>query len=231
MQSWKRIVVPLVALLTLQGAFFAEAKSKAPLEGTYTIIHAIPSGFGADIVDVYANNVLLVDNATPGSIRTVSIPKGFLEVDFYANGIIPSETSTPLLSSERMYLGSGADFSYVAHLTADEKPKLTTFRNMVTAAGSKRSWMTFRHIAAAPSTQFRIDNRLSFLPIGNGDQRKRSYLIKTYAVSATLPDSTTVVVAPVSFALSRDTNTVVYLWGAKSKGNLAFLKQETRTKR
>lgn len=221
----------MVSLLA-QSGYLAQAKSKPKDErkdelGTYSIIHAIPSGFGADIVDIYANGALVIDNATPGSIRNFTVVKGRVNVKIYANGVVPSETATPLLASNEISIGKQSDFSFVAHLTSDEKPKLSVFKNMVTSAGKKRSWLTLRHIAAAPVVQFRVNGDRTFIPVENGMERKKSYLTKIYSVSATVPESTTVLVGPTPVTLARETNTVVYLWGAKSKGNLSFIKQET----
>lgn len=222
----------ILALIT-QGGYFAQAKPKEKNDGTatYSVIHAIPSGFGADIVDVYANNTLVIDNATPGASKTFKVTKGNVGIKIYANGVTPSDTATPLLTTDPIYLGTGSDFSFVAHLTADEKAKLSIFKNMVTEAGKKRSWLTFRHVAAAPAVQFRVNGDRTFIPISNSMERKKSYITKLYSVSATLADSTTVLVAPVPVTLQSETNTVIYLWGAKSKGNLTFLKQEGTTKR
>lgn len=233
MKSWKKVTPFVILTLVTQGGYLAEAKPKPQVDGTatYSVIHAIPAGFGADVVDVYANNSLIIDNATPGAVKSFKVAKGNVKVKIYANGVTPSDTATPLLSTDDIYLGSGTDFSFVAHLTAEEKAKLSFFKNMVTDAGKKRSWLTFRHVAAAPAVQFRVNGDRTFIPISNSMERKKSYITKMYSVSATLIDSTTVLVGPVPLTLQGDTNTVLYLWGAKSKGNLTFLKQEGPTKR
>ena len=228
MKVLKKITFVVMITLALSGAQIAQAKPKAKANvlASYSIVHAIPSGFGADVVDVYANDKLIVDNATPGSIKTLSIPRGSIFVSIYANGVVPSPTTTPLLKSTPIYLSYGNDISFVAHLTADEKPKLSLFKNTVTEAGSKRSWLTIRNVGAVPALQIRANGLPVFVPLSNGMERKRSYVFGSYSVDALYSETNTVAINPISLNLQKSTNVVLYIWGAKSKSNLAFLKEE-----
>ena len=45
-------------------------------DATVSVLHAIPAGRGVGTVDVYAGRTLLVDNLTPGKLRTVKVPGG-----------------------------------------------------------------------------------------------------------------------------------------------------------
>ena len=228
MRFIRKIAILAMTTIAITGIQAAQARpnAKANELASYSVIHAIPLSFGADVVDVYANNVLVVDNATPGSIKSLTLPRGNLTVSFYANGVVPSPTTTPLLISSPTYLSSGANFSYVAHLTSDEKPKLSQFKNMVTEAGSKRSWLTIRHVAAAPALQFRTNGNPVFIPLTNSIERKRTLTFGNYSVDALYDDSSTVAINPYSLSLQKGSNAVLYVWGAKSKGNLAVLKQD-----
>jgi hypothetical protein len=93
-----RRITYLVALLTLiASAEFASAKpnpkKQVPTEPfTYSVIHAIPSGFGADVVDVYLDSTLVLDNATPGSVKTLMTTKANVTIRVFANGVVPSPT-------------------------------------------------------------------------------------------------------------------------------------------
>ena len=224
----RKLVLVVVTSLALSGIQVAQARPKAKANdlANYSIVHAIPVGFGADIVDVYANSSLVVDNATPGSIKSLTIPRGSLTISFYANGVIPGPTTTPILSAAPVYLANGNNISFVAHLTADEKPKLSLFKNMLTEAGSKRSWLEIRHAAAAPALQIRLNGDPKFVPLLNGMERKRSLNFGNYSVDALYTDTSTVAINPIAINLQKSTNVVLYIWGAKTKGNLAFLKQE-----
>lgn len=221
--TYLAILLTLIASVEISGAR-AKGKPRSDFNTTYTIIHAIPSGFGADIVDVYANDKLIIDNATPGSIKSFTIPRELVQIEFYKNGETPTATSVPLLSSHPLYLSYGLNLSYVAHLTEDGKPILNLYKDTYTEAGNKRSWLTIRHVAATGEAQFRINQIPTFIPFDNPYQRKRSLPFGTYSIDAVTPDSTTVIAGPTALTMARGTNVVLYLWGTKS--NLNFLKQE-----
>lgn len=222
------IAILIGTLMLLQGFTSATAreKPKPNLNASYSFTHAIPAGFGADIVDVYVNGALFFDNATPGASKGVSTPRGAIQLSVYANGVVPGPTTSPVLTAAPLYLGSSSNISFVAHLTATEKPQLQIFRNMTTEAGSKRSWLTVRHVAAAPAVQLKINNVSSFVPIANSLERKRSFALGTYSVAAEYTETTTVTLGPTSINLVKGSNTILYIWGAKSKSNLAFLRQD-----
>ena len=228
MRFTRKIALLAITTITISGIQAAQARPKAKANElvSYSVIHAIPLSYGADVVDVYANNILVVDNATPGSIKNLTISRGNATISFYANGIVPGPTTTPLLSSTPTYLSNGGNFSFVAHLSADEKPKLSQFKNMVTEAGSKRSWLTIRHVAAATALQFRTNGNPVFVPLANSMERKRSLAFGSYTIDALYSDTSTVAINPYSLSLQKGTNVVLYVWGAKSKGNLAVLKQD-----
>ena len=57
-----RVVVLLAVALLLQGfqSTYAKSKAKANETVSYSFTHAIPAGYGADVVDVYAMALFLV---------------------------------------------------------------------------------------------------------------------------------------------------------------------------
>lgn len=228
----KLFVVFLIASLTL-GARAAEARPKAKASDltNYTVIHAIPAGYGADVVDVYANGILIIDNAVPGAVKSFAVPRGNLKVQIYANGVVPGATTVPLLSSQNLYLTNGNSISFVAHLGADEKPRFSEFKNMVTEAGSKRSWISVRNVAAAPALQVRVNGYPTFVPLLNSMERKKSFAFGSYSVDAIYSDGGAVAFVPTSVKLEKGKNVVLYVWGAKSKGNIAVLKEEVLTRK
>ncbi len=65
-------VVMLAALMPPSPA--AATTPMAPGEdATVSVLHAIPAGLGADVVDVYAGRALLIDDLTPGTLKTVKL--------------------------------------------------------------------------------------------------------------------------------------------------------------
>ena len=231
-----RKVAYLAILVTLiAGVEFASAKPKQkrvapPLESTYSIVHAIPLGFGADVVDIYSDSTLIIDNAIPGSIKTFTTTHSTITIRIFPNGVVPSATTVPLLSTSALPLSRGTTLSFVAHLNESEEPRLSTYKDVITQAGVKRSWMTVRHVAGAPMVQFRLNGTPVFLPLTNTLQRKRSLPFGLYTLGVTYPETPTTNIAATPFEMKSKSNEVIYFWGAKSKGNLGFLRQEISTR-
>lgn len=168
-----RKVAYLAILVTLiAGVEFASAKPKQKrvvpaVQNTFSVVHAIPLGYGADVVDIYSDSTLIIDNATPGSIKTFTTTHSNITIRIYSNGVVPSATTLPLLSTSALPLSFGTTLSFVAHLNEAEEPRFSTFKDVVTRAGVKRSWMTVRHVAGAPALQFKLNGTSVFLPLAN----------------------------------------------------------------
>jgi hypothetical protein len=125
-----------------------------------------------------------------------------------------------------MYLPKSANVSFVAHLNASNKPALSLFKNMNTEPGSKRSWLTVRHVAAAPTVDVRANSKLLFRSLSNTEERKISLPFGTYPVDVVLAGTTTVAIPSTNLVIKDNINYVVYAWGSANKSNLQFLVQE-----
>ena len=219
------------AILALSLGWIGVANAKTDEKATMTIFHAIPLGFGADNVDIYANKVLRINGAAPGAIQTFTVDRGTEEIDFYAHGVVPSPTTKPILSYKKVFLSHNYDVTFVAHLDKDSKPTISYFKNMTTQAGSKRSWLTVRHLAAAPEVDVRENATVLFKNLANGNERKKSFAINTYSLDAVLAGTTTVAVPASSVTLKKNVNTILYIWGSAAKGNIQVKAQEIETKK
>lgn len=58
----------------------------ASVAATVSVLHAIPGGLGADVVDVYAGRTLLVEDLTPGTLTTVQVRAGTYRIDVVRAG-------------------------------------------------------------------------------------------------------------------------------------------------
>lgn len=223
------ITLALSLLLSQFGGLaFAEAKPKKKVDdrAVFTFIHAIPATFGADKVDVYSNGQLIFDNATPGSSKSFTVTPGEQQISVYPDGITPSSETATVLSYRSMYLPKYSNVSYVAHLSASNKPTLSLFKNMNTEPGAKRSWLTVRHVAGAPTVDVRANAKLLFRALSNTDERKTSLRFGTYPVDVVLAGTSTVAIPSANLVIKDNVNYVVYAWGSVSKANLQFLIQE-----
>ena len=227
----RKLAISMVFALTLGVAgTSAEAapknKSKEDDLATFTFIHAIPVTFGADKVDVYSNGQLIFDNATPGTSKSFSVNAGVQQIAVYADGVLPSSETASVLSYRPIYLPKHSNVSFVAHLTSANKPQLSLFKNMNTEPGSKRSWLTVRHVAGAPNVDVRADSKLLFRSLANGDERKISLRFGTYSVDVVLAGTSTVAIPATNLVIKDNIGYIVYAWGSASKGNLQYLVQQ-----
>ena len=219
------------AVLALSLGWIGVANAKTDEKATMTLFHAIPLGFGADSVDIYANKVMRINGAAPGAIQTFTVDRGTEEIDIYTHGVVPSPTTKPILSYPKVFLSHNYDVTFVAHLDKDSKPTISYFKNMTTGAGSKRSWLTVRHVAAAPEVDIRQNTSDLYKNLANGNERKKSLTLNTYSVDAVLAGTTTVAVPATSVTIKKDVNTILYIWGSAAKGNIQVKVQEVDTKK
>ncbi len=221
----------LSVLLSSNGALATpKPKTKGNDLAIMTVIHAIPISFGADKVDIYSNGNLVIDNAIPGGVKSFTLEPGIQQVSIYPDGIVPTSQTVPLLSYRPIYLARNTNVTYVAHLNNLEKPVLNLFKNMNTEPGKKRSWITVRHVAGAPTVDVRASSKVLFRSLANGSERKLSLTFGTYPVDVVLAGTSTVAIPGANVMIKDDVNTVVYAWGSATKGNLQFLIQEVTTK-
>lgn len=215
-------------LVPLSQPSFADSKKKAKSDdnAVFTLIHAIPATFGADKVDIYSNGKLILDNATPGSSKSFSVAPGSQQISIFPDGVTPTTETATILSYRSMYLPKHSNVSFVAHLSAENKPMMSLFKNMNTEPGSKRSWLTVRHVAGAPTVDVRANSKLLFRSLSNTEERKISLRFGTYPVDVVLAGTSTVAIPSANLMIKDNINYIVYAWGSASKSNLQFLVQE-----
>lgn len=209
------------ALLVPAGLFAAPAMAA---DATVSVLHAIPEGSGADVVDVYAGDSLLIDNFTPGSLETVTVPAGSYDLGVYADGATPAD-SDAVLSAMGVEVPAGANATVTANLDAEGNPALNVFVNDTgeLAAGDTR--LTVRHIAAAPAVDVRADGSAVVEGLVNPDEAVLDIPAGTYSADVVLAGTDTVVLGPADLDLMEGSNTIVYAWGSAEAGNLALATQ------
>ena len=233
----RRVGIALVfALLTVSGSgpLYADSKpkkKKVEQTTTFTVIHAIPATFGADKVDVYSNNKLVIDNAVPGASKSFTVDPGSQQIAIYADGVLPTSETASVLSYRPIYLPKYSNVTFIAHLDASNKPVLSLFKNMNTEPGGKRSWLTVRHVAGAPAVDVRANSKVLFRSLTNGGERKVSLRFGTYPVDVVLAGTSTVAIPSANVMIIDNISTIVYAWGAASKANLQYFVQELTPKK
>jgi hypothetical protein len=208
------IALPLV--IAAPPAFAADA--------TVSVLHAIPEGSGADVVDVYAGDAMLIDNFTPGSLETLTVPAGTYDLAVFADGETPAG-GTAVLEAAGVEVPAGANATVTANLSADGKPALNVFVNDTSEVAAGEGRLTVRHIAAAPAVDVRADGNVIIENLVNPDEAVLSVPAATYAADVVLAGTDTVAIGPADVDVAEGANTIVYAWGSAEAGNLALATQ------
>jgi len=207
----KTLAAGSAAALATSGLLFAAAPASAA-DATVSVLHAIPAGSGADVVDVYANGNLLIDNFTPGTLKTVTVPAGTYLLQVSADGQ-PASAAILTLNQE---VPAGANATVAAYLTADAKPAIKTFINSTKMSPSGQGNLTVRHIAAAPVVDILANGAKvdALSPLANGEEKMADLPAATYSAAVAATGTTTPVApTPADVPVKAGTTTIVYAWG------------------
>lgn len=215
-------VVTAAALVLPLGV--AAAPAFAADDAVVSVLHAIPEGSGADLVDVYAGDALLIDNFTPGSLETVTVPAGTYDLAVFADGQTP-EGDTAVLEALGVEVPAGANATVTANLDAEGAPALNVYVNDISEIAAGEARLTVRHIAAAPAVDVRADGAAIVEGLVNPDEAIVDVPAATYSADVVLAGTDTVVLGPADLALEEGSNTIVYAWGSAEAGNLALATQ------
>ena len=211
------LVLPLgVAGLAATPAYAADA--------TVSVLHAIPEGSGADVVDVYAGDAMLIDNFTPGTLETLTVPAGTYDLAVFADGESP-DGGTAVLEAAGVEVPAGANATVTANLDADGAPALNVYVNDISEVAAGEARLTVRHIAAAPAVDVRADGSVIIENLVNPDEAIVAVPAGTYSADVVLAGTDTVALGPADLTLDEGTNTIVYAWGSAEAGNLALATQ------
>ncbi len=218
----RRSAILAGALLVPAGLFAAPAMASE--DATVSVLHAIPAGSGADVVDIYAGDALLIDDFTPGSLETLTVPAGTYDLGVYADGATPAD-SDAVLSAMGVEVPAGANATVTANLDADGNPALNVYVNDISEVAAGDARLTVRHIAAAPAVDVRADGTPLINDLVNPDEAIADVPAGTYTADVVLAGTDTVVLGPADLDLAEGTNTIVYAWGSAEAGNLALATQ------
>jgi len=221
-------VAAAALVLPLGVAGFAAAPAMADdhgdMDATVSVLHAIPEGSGADVVDVYAGDAMLIDNFTPGTLETLTVPEGTYDLAVFADGESP-DGGTAVLEAAGVEVPGGANATVTANLDADGNPALNVYVNDISEVAAGESRLTVRHIAAAPAVDVRADGAVIIENLVNPDEAIVAVPAGTYSADVVLAGTDTVALGPADLDLAEGTNTIVYAWGSAEAGNLALATQ------
>lgn len=216
-------VIAAAATLPL-GFALAITPASAAEEATVSVLHGIPEGAGADVVDVYANGNLLIDDFTPGTLETMMVPAGTYDLAVYADGTTPDDAD-PVLSADGVEVPAGINATVTANLDAEGAPALNVFVNDIAAIAAGDARLTVRHVAAAPAVDVLADGAVVFANLTNPNQDLATVPAGDYEAAVNLAGTDTTAIGPAPVSLAEGANTIVYAWGSAEEGNLALATQ------
>ena len=206
---------------------FALAATPAMADGheaTISVLHGIPAGAGADVVDVYANGNLLIDDFTPGTLETMMVPEGTYDLAVYADGTTPDDAD-PVLAADGVEVPGGINATVTANLDAEGAPALNVFINDIEPIAAGEARLTVRHVAAAPAVDVLADGAVLFADLTNPNQDLATVPAGDYEAAVNLAGTDTTAIGPAPVSLAEGANTIVYAWGSAEEGNLALATQ------
>ena len=159
----------ILAALMLHSPSTASTPMARGEDATVSVLHAIPAGLGADVVDVYAGRDLIIDDMTPGTLETVKLPGGTYAFTVLQDGRT-LDGGAPLLRAAQTKVPSGANVTITANLDAAGRPALNGFTNDTNTVGRGMGRLTVRHIAFAAALDIRSAGRVLFTGLRNPRQ-------------------------------------------------------------
>ncbi|MDY7540824.1 MULTISPECIES: DUF4397 domain-containing protein [unclassified Cryobacterium] len=188
-----------------------------------TVFHAIPGV----TVDVYVNGALTLDNFTPGSFSdTLSLDPGTYSVAITAADA--KDASNPVIGPIDLKLGSGNNYTAVAHLTEAGEPTATLFQNNPDPVGKGKGRLTVRHVAAAPSVDILANGAAAITDLTNPDEVELTLPTGTISAAVAATGTTAALIGPADVTIAKRTNTIVYAWGSLADNNLALAVQTVK---
>ena len=215
MAAGAAVALPLFALA---------APASAQEEATVSVLHGIPAGAGADVVDVYAGDTLLIDDFTPGTLETLQVPAGSYDLGVYADGATPG-TDSPVLSAPGTEVPAGANATVTANLDATGSPALNVFVNDTSATAAGEGRLTVRHVAAAPAVDVRANGAVAFSNLTNPNEASADLPAGSISADVVLASTDTVAIGPANVNVAEGANTIVYAWGSAEGDSLALAVQ------
>jgi len=190
------------------------AKAPKPTTAVVSVLHGIPGV----VVDVYANDTLLINDFTPGSLKKIRVPGGTYDLEIFPADA-PNSAGTAILQLTQA-VENGKNYTVAAYLSATGSPSIQGFQNNIGSlpkpknSKNAQGRITVRHLAAAPTVDIAVSGVVStdLSPISNGESKQTTAKKGTYSVAALAGG--VVALGPVPLKVRQGWNVIAYAWGA-----------------
>jgi hypothetical protein len=213
------VVAIFAATLISVGAPAAAAPRRAVAPGQLYVLQGLPG----QQVDVYVNNQRVGSDV---AAKTVLGPMS-LAPGSYGLKITNAGATTTVLE-RALTVAAGRSMDAVVHLDSQATPvaKLTVFGNDISAVNAGKTRLAIAHTADVPPADIRVDGKVLFSNVANGEGLTTVVPAATYRVDV-VPTGTAgpAILGPADFALKAGTLTRVFAIGQPARHNMDAIVQ------
>jgi hypothetical protein len=203
----------LVAALGVAGLLFAlPSPATAAGSGQAYVIH----GLIGQSLDVYVDKKLVCATT---KAKTVVGPVRLAT----GKHVVQLRKSTTVVAQASFSVTSGSSVDLVAHALANASspPQITAFPNDLSAVAPGKARLAVAHTAVAPPADIRVDGKVLFSNVANGEGLTLVVPARTYSVDIVPSASgSTPILGPVSLPVRAGTLTRVFAIGAVSTSSM-----------
>lgn len=202
----------LVAAFALLSGVSAIAPVSAAGTGQAYVIH----GLSGKTLDIFVDGKNVCPAAKP---KTVVGPLKLAA----GKHVVELRDGNDVAASANFTVSDGSSTDLVAHALADAAaaPQVTAFSNDLAPVAGGKARLAVAHVAAAPPADIRVDGKVLFSNVANGEGLTLVVPAKTYSVdivpTATAGDP---ILGPVSLKVQAGTLTRVFAIGEVSSGTM-----------
>lgn len=200
-----RIVMAAVFAATVAAAGLSAGPSQAADDAIIYVIQGLP-GKSLDIaVD---GRTLASDVKTAGVVGPFTVASGSRTLTFSDNGTTVEQKKVSLAA------GSNSDLVLHFEVSSSADPVVTVFKNDLSAVPKDKAAVSVAHTAAVAPTDIRVDGKVLFANVANGESLYLVVPVGTYAVDIVPTGETApVVLGPLDLAVKGGSLNRVYAVG------------------
>jgi hypothetical protein len=219
MRSLRRVA--LVAAFSGALACAASASVAAPMKGSVQIVQAVP---GASVE-------VTLDGAEVGTALEVGTIVGpfALAPGPHTVRFVDSAGEAPVTMTVTIAAGSSTDVVLHRPASISGRPEANTYEMPTSPIGPGKARVLLAHTATVPPADVRVDGKIVFTNIANGEFADADVSAGTHEV-ALLPTGETgdPILGPLDVTLKEQTVTMVYAVGSPSNGSMRVIAHVSR---
>jgi Domain of unknown function (DUF4397) len=206
-------VVMIASLVAIPSAASATSRAASPTDQVY-VLQGVPRA----AVDVSVDGKMVKSGlAAKGIVGPLQLTPGKHMITFAATGwTVKSKVTISHPSSD-----------VVLHWPADvtKKPVVTVFGNDLAPVGTDKGRLTVAHTAVVPPADIRVDNKVVFANIANGQFISKDVPGGSYSVEVVPTGETNALLGPVQLPVKAGALTRVFAIGQPSNGSMDAIVQ------